>query len=141
MILLLFAFSYRDQALHLLTERAVLTRALCRELRDSGGVFNGMRPLTALALLSRWIKNTFPETEPLGWAATEWLDDMVVPEGCEDLMREVSDGAEVCEALLMLVSVSRCIAWSLFTSSGFEDATSLIDFPPLKSQFLLPLHL
>jgi hypothetical protein len=41
----------RDQALHLLTERAVLTRALCRELRDSGGVFNGMRPLTALALL------------------------------------------------------------------------------------------
>ena len=76
----------RDQALHLLTERAVLTRALCRELRDSGGVFNGMRPLTALALLSRWIKNTFPETEPLGWAATEWLDDMVVPEGCEDLI-------------------------------------------------------
>jgi hypothetical protein len=98
----------RDQALHLLTERAVLTRALCRELRDSGGVFNGMRPLTALALLSRWIKNTFPETEPLGWAATEWLDDMVVPEGCEDLMREVSDGAEVCEALLMLVYGDTC---------------------------------
>jgi len=67
-----------------------------------------MRPLTALALLSRWIKNTFPETEPLGWAATEWLDDMVVPEGCEDLMREISDGAGVCEALLMLVYGDTC---------------------------------
>ena len=36
------------------------------------------------------------------------FDDMVVPEGCEDLMREVSDGAEVCEALLMLVYGDTC---------------------------------
>jgi hypothetical protein len=28
--------------------------------------------------------------------------------GCEDLMREVSDGAEVCEALLMLVYGDTC---------------------------------
>src|SRR6476620_11657039 len=30
-------------------------------------------------------------------------------------------------------SVSRCRAWSLSTSSGFEDATSLIDFPLSKA--------
>src|SRR5258707_1248360 len=91
----------RDQALHLLTERAVLTRAVCRELLDSGGVFNGMRPFTALALLSRWVKDTFPETEPIGLAATDGLYEMVVPEGCEDMLREIQDGAEVCDRLIM----------------------------------------
>jgi enoyl reductase-like protein len=60
-----------------------------------------MRPLTALALLSRWVKCTFPETEPIGLAAREWLDDMVVPEGCEDMLREIQDGAEVCDRLIM----------------------------------------
>jgi hypothetical protein len=91
----------RDHTLHLLTERAELTRAVCRELLDSGGVFNGMRPLTALALLSRWVKDTFPETEPLGLTATDGLYEMVVPEGCEDMLREIQDGAEVCERLIM----------------------------------------
>jgi hypothetical protein len=32
----------------------------------------------------------------------EGLYDMVVPEGCEDLMREIRDGAEVCDRLIML---------------------------------------
>ena len=91
----------RDQALHLLTERAVLTRAVCRELLDSGGVFNGMRPLTALALLSRWVKDTFPKSEPFSLTAREWLDDMVVPEGCEDMLREIQDGAEACDLLIL----------------------------------------
>lgn len=99
----------RDQALHLLTERAVLTRTVCRELRDSGGVFNGMRPRTAIALLSRWVKNTFPEIEPLGGLAVSYgLDDMVVPAGCEDLLREISDGAEVCEAFDLLIYGDTC---------------------------------
>jgi gamma-glutamyl phosphate reductase len=35
-------------------------------------------------------------------AAMEGLYDMVVPEGCEDLMREIRDGAEVCDRLIML---------------------------------------
>ena len=99
----------RDQALHLLTERAVLTRSVCRELLDSGGVFNGMRPLTAIALLSRWVKATFPEIVPLGGLAVSYgLDDMVVPEGCEDVLREISDGAEVCEALDLLIYGDTC---------------------------------
>jgi hypothetical protein len=29
---------------------------------------------------------------------------MVVPEDCEDLLREIEDGAEVCEALFMLTT-------------------------------------
>jgi hypothetical protein len=87
----------RDQALR------------CRELLDSGGVFNGMRPLTAIALLSRWVKRTFPEIEPLGGLAVSYgLDDMVVPEGCEDMLREIQDGAEVCEAFDLLIYGDTC---------------------------------
>ena len=98
----------RDQALHLLTQRAVLTRTVCRELLDSGGGFNDRRPRTAIALLSRWVKATFPETEPLGLAVRYGLDNMVVPAGCEDVLREISDGAEVCEALVLLVYGDTC---------------------------------
>ena len=53
----------RDQALHLLTERAVLTRAVCRELQDSVGDFGGRRPRTALALLLRWVQDAFPQCQ------------------------------------------------------------------------------
>jgi hypothetical protein len=97
----------RDQALHLLTERAVLTRAVCRELLDSGGVFNGMRPLTALALLFQWIHGTFPQS---GHTDSPWhgLDDMVVPEGCEDIVREIRDGAEVCDLLILFKYGDTC---------------------------------
>jgi hypothetical protein len=41
----------RDQAVRLLTERAVLTRALCRELLESDGSFSDRRSSTALVLL------------------------------------------------------------------------------------------
>jgi hypothetical protein len=92
----------RDKALHLLTERAVLTRAVCRELLDSGGVFNGRRPFAALALLSQWVDATFfPQDDVPSLSAVGGLDDMVVPEDCEDLMREIRDGAEVCDLLIL----------------------------------------
>jgi hypothetical protein len=94
----------RDQALHLLTERAVLTRAVCRELLDSVGDFGGRRPRTALTLLLGWVKGTFPESDSIEPYAREGLDAMVVPEDCEDLLREIEDGAEVCEALFMLTT-------------------------------------
>jgi len=92
----------RDQALHLLTERAVLTRAVCRELLDSGGEFDGRRPDTALALLLGWVRGTFPQSVHIEPHARDGLDAMVVPEDCEDMLREIRDGAEVCEALAML---------------------------------------
>ena len=94
----------RDQALHLLIERAVLTRAVCRELLESEGDFGGRRPRTALALLLRWVQSNLPQfvhTEP---HARTGLDAMVVPEDCEDLLREIEDGAEVCEALFSLTT-------------------------------------
>jgi hypothetical protein len=97
-----------DQALHLLIQRAVLTRTVCRELLDSGGVFNGRRPRNAIALLSRWVKDTFPEVEPFGGIAVSYgLDDMIVP-GCEDLLQEITDGAEVCEAFDLLIYGDTC---------------------------------
>ncbi len=77
----------RDQALHLLTERAVLTRAVCRELLDSVGDFGGRRPRTALALLLRWVQGTFPESDRIEPHAREGLDAIVVPQDCEDLLR------------------------------------------------------
>jgi hypothetical protein len=57
-----------------------------------------------LALLLGWVQNNFPQfvhTEP---HARTGLDAMVVPEDCEDLLREIRDGAEVCEALFMLTT-------------------------------------
>jgi hypothetical protein len=87
----------RDQALHLLTERAVLTRAVCRELKDSGGNFYGRRPGAAFVMLLQWIqRQNLPSTARGG------LNVMVVPDDCQDLLREIRDGAEVCEALGML---------------------------------------
>jgi hypothetical protein len=88
----------RDQALWLLAERAVLTRAVCRELQDSGGEFYGRRPFRALALLLEWVQSNFPQ--PVA-TAENGLDTMVVPEDCQDLLREIRDGADVCDALAM----------------------------------------
>ena len=48
----------RHQALHLLTGRAVLTRAVCRELLDFREVFKSeCVRLPLLSLLSRWVKH------------------------------------------------------------------------------------
>jgi hypothetical protein len=97
----------RGQALHVLAERAILTRSVCRELLDSRGAFDGRRPLTARALLLQWVQGTFPQSEyPTAWHG---LNDMVVPEDCEDMLREIRDGAEVCEALSMLTTADK--AW------------------------------
>jgi hypothetical protein len=93
----------RDQALRLLSERAVLTRAVCRELMDSGGDFAGWRPSAAFRLLSEWVQRTFPESEVVQMlAARHGLDAMIVPEGCEELLGEIRDGAEVWQALALL---------------------------------------
>ena len=97
----------RDQALHLLTVRAVLTRTVCRELLDSGGVFNGRRPFAALALLFKWIDDTFSQSgDPGLW--DELPDDMVVPEGCEEIVREIRDGLQVCDVLMLLKYGDTC---------------------------------
>jgi hypothetical protein len=86
-----------DQALYLLAVRAVMTRAVCRELLESGGY--SRRAHTALGLLLEWLMSIFPHPKGFGVTAREGLDAMVVPERCAELLREIQDGAEVCEAL------------------------------------------
>ena len=87
-----------DQVLYLLCVRAVMTRTVCRELLESGGY--SRRADTALGLLLQWLMLTFPETtNAIVPAPRDGLDAMVVPEGCAELLTEIRDGAEVCEAL------------------------------------------
>ena len=96
----------RDTAVHLLTERAVLTRAVCRELAEStesNGSFGDRRPCIALSFLLRWILENLPHSFEFRAAAgnlcqrepraSDGIDQMVVPDGCESLLQEIRDGA------------------------------------------------
>ena len=69
---------------------------------DLTGDFGGSRPRTALALLFQKQLSSVPTV--LNPTRGTGLDAMVVPEDCEDLLREIRDGAEVCEALFMLTT-------------------------------------
>lgn len=101
-------------AVRLLTERAVLTRAVCREITEAGDKFGEWRQCVALGLLFRWIEENLPEAlryqaasgalcqrEP---RASDGIDRMVVPLGCEGVRQEIRDGAEVGDALRMLLT-------------------------------------
>jgi hypothetical protein len=94
----------RDAAVRLLAERAVLTRAVCRELLDAGGEFAGRRPCVALSFLLQWIQENFPESIRVEPRPADGIDRMVVPDGCRDLLQEIQDGAQVGEALFMLLT-------------------------------------
>ncbi|MFN0021215.1 MAG: hypothetical protein ACKVP0_23450 [Pirellulaceae bacterium] len=93
----------RDRAIHLLTQRAVLTRSLCQELRDAASAdFNGRRIGVALGLLLRWVSENMPESVRVEPHPSDGIDQMVVPEMCQELVQEIRDGAAVGEALFML---------------------------------------
>ena len=93
----------RDRAIYLLTERAVLTRSLCQELRDAAGRdFEGRRMGVALGLLLRWVTENMPESVRVEPHPSDGIDEMVVPEMCQELLQEIRDGAAVGEALFML---------------------------------------
>jgi hypothetical protein len=101
-----------DAAVRLLAERAVLTRAICRELLEAGEKLAGRRPLMAMSLLLRWIVETMPECLEFRAAAgnvrqreprpSAGLEEMVVPPGCEALLQELRAGADVGETLWLL---------------------------------------
>jgi len=94
----------RDRAVQLLTERAILTRLVCRELRDADIAAPDRRLRSALFLLLRWVgdnQQEFVRTEP---QADDGLKHMVAPEGCESLVREIEAGAKVCNALSLLLT-------------------------------------
>lgn len=94
----------RDRDITLLTERAVLTRMVCRELADSDIGGYDRRPITALHQLLKWVfdnQRSHVHGEP---RADDGLDCMVVPKGLEALFSEIKAGAEVCNALFMLTT-------------------------------------
>jgi hypothetical protein len=109
----------RDTAVRLLAERAVLTRAVCRELSESGDGFAARRPCIALSFLLRWIVENLPESFQFRAAAgnlckreprsSDGIDQMVVPNGCEALLQEIRDGAQVGDALSMLLTADNPI--------------------------------
>jgi hypothetical protein len=92
----------RDQAIRLLTERAVLTRMVCRELLDSDIHGSDRRPQAALYSLLRWIDENQREHVRIEPQADDGLEHMVVPEGYAELVPELEAGAKVCKALFML---------------------------------------
>jgi hypothetical protein len=109
----------RDTAVRLLAERAVLTRAVCQELIDAGGGFADRRPCVALSFLLQWIEGKLPESLQVRTAAgglyqrepraSDGIDQMAVPAGCEDLLQEIRDGARVGDALSMLLTADNSI--------------------------------
>lgn len=104
----------RDIAVRLLAERAILTRAVCRELAESNGSFADRRPCVALYFLLRWIRETLPESLQIKTASgdlynreprpSDGLDRMVVPSGCAALLEELRAGASVGDALSRLLT-------------------------------------
>jgi hypothetical protein len=104
----------RDTAVRLLAERAVLTRAVCQELSAAGDGFAERRPCIALSFLLRWIIENLPESFQFRAVAgnlsqreprpSDGIDHMVVPDGCEGLLQEIRDGAQVGDALSMLLT-------------------------------------
>src|SRR5437870_381942 len=99
----------RDTAVRLLTERAVLTRAVCRELLDAAGRFDDRRPCTALAILLQWLRQNLPESVRIEPHPSDGIDGMVVPGTCQALLQEVRGGAQVGEALFMLLTADNSI--------------------------------
>jgi hypothetical protein len=99
----------RDQTIRLLAERAVLTRMVCRELLDCDIRGGNRRSRTALFLLLRWIGENHPESVRVEPRATDGLDRMIVQEGFSDILQEITDGAQVCQALFMLFAADNRI--------------------------------
>lgn len=99
----------RDHAVRLLIERAVLTRALCRELLESDGRFSDRRSDTALFLLLQWVGQNLPASVRVEPHASDGIDSMVVPDDCQELLREIHDGAQVGDALFMLLTADNSL--------------------------------
>lgn len=101
----------RHNAIYLLVERAVLTRAVCREVLE--GNCDGRRQVVALSHLRSWIAKFFPNPSGREPYPEDGLQEMVVPENCLKLAQEIRDGSRVCQALFMMT-------WA--DSSGEEAA-------------------
>ena len=87
----------RDYAIDLLMERAVFTRAVCREVREDKGS-DYSRARTALKLLQHWSQ------ENLGYSYPRYCQEEITAAAadCKALMQEIQDGQRVCSALSLL---------------------------------------
>ena len=94
----------RDDAIEILTTRALLTRMVCREMLEANGNYFGRRPRAALGLLLGWIQDNFSECVVIEPHARDGLDSFVVPDSYTGLFQEIKDGAGVAEALFMLMT-------------------------------------
>ncbi|MDP9459860.1 MAG: hypothetical protein M3Q22_06295 [Actinomycetota bacterium] len=88
----------RFTAWRLLQERVVLTTAVCRELQRTDGVGPYGRADAALSLLYRWIAQHFPTDPDVGVHPEDGIEEMIVPDGAEDLVDELRTGTRVCQA-------------------------------------------
>jgi hypothetical protein len=94
----------RDRAIWLLSERAVLTRAVCRELREGDAGYATRRTRAAISILLMWIQTNLPESVRVSPDAHDGIDDMVQPPGSEAIVAEIRDRAAVCRAFFMLLT-------------------------------------
>ena len=101
----------RDAALSLLSERAILTRMLCRELAEAKGRLPDRRASTALSILLSWIAQNFPESVRVEPHPSDGLDRMAIPEEGQHLLAEVRAGAQVGEAFFMFMTADNSIAF------------------------------
>ena len=101
----------RFEARERLLQRAVLTRAVCRELLDKpeAKLCRSSRASVAMDLLMGWI---YSQAQcPVLPSPSSGIDAMVVPEDCAELLEEIRDGAVVCEAHMMLDSADIDSDW------------------------------
>ena len=92
----------RDEAINLLTMRAVLTRMVCREASECNGKFLYRRTGTALGLLGRWLADNWPAEDYLLGQRYSTLNPAFVPDDCQDLAEEIIDGGLVCDGIRMI---------------------------------------
>jgi hypothetical protein len=94
----------RDRALSLLAERAVLTRAVCRELLETGDDYVSRRTRTSLLALLRWVATHYPASFRVEPRPDDGIEDMVQPAGAEAVVAEIRAGATVCSAFFTLLT-------------------------------------
>lgn len=99
----------RDRAIRLLTERAVLTRMVCRELKEGDVLGHDLRSQTALFLMLRWIGDNLPESVRGEPRAEDGIDRMMVPDGCAEVAFEIISGAQVGSAMFILLTADNTI--------------------------------
>ena len=91
----------RDNAIHLLTERAVLTRMVCFKLLDVVHRRLVDRQIhTALSLLLA-VHENMPGSVRVEPHPADGINEMTIPAGYEKIVEEIRAGAQVGEALFM----------------------------------------